>query len=128
LSRTETSAAPVEALPFKGFQAPVADAPVVNKVQPGSGVPVKFSLPGSSANLAAVLSAGYPVSVPTSCTSPDLSVTTGEPAAAADNGDPAHSDTYNYAWKTDPAWSGCRELIMKLVDGTYHRALFEFRP
>jgi len=36
-------------------------------------------------------------------------------------------DDYNYVWKTDESWSGCRELIVKPVDGSYHRALFNFR-
>ena len=36
------------------------------------------------------------------------------------------ADAYNYVWKTDRGWRSCRELIVKLVDGTYHRAVFDF--
>jgi hypothetical protein len=36
-------------------------------------------------------------------------------------------DQYNYVWKTDRAWAGsCRQLVVKLVDGTFHRANFKF--
>ena len=34
---------------------------------------------------------------------------------------------YSYVWQTTAAWAGtCRQLIVKLVDGTYHRANFHF--
>jgi hypothetical protein len=40
----------------------------------------------------------------------------------------AASGQYNYVWKTDKAWAGsCRQLIVRLVDGTDHVALFQFR-
>jgi hypothetical protein len=36
------------------------------------------------------------------------------------------TDQYRYIWKTDKKWTGCRQLVMKLNDGTYHRANFAF--
>jgi hypothetical protein len=34
---------------------------------------------------------------------------------------------YVYTWATNRAWRGtCRELVLKLSDGTEHRALFRF--
>jgi hypothetical protein len=40
----------------------------------------------------------------------------------------ATTDTYTYVWKTDKAWAGqCRELILRLDDGTEHRAHFQFK-
>ncbi len=40
--------------------------------------------------------------------------------------DPA-SDTYTYVWKTDKRWEGtCRQLVVRLDDGTSHRANFKF--
>jgi hypothetical protein len=37
------------------------------------------------------------------------------------------TQTYTYVWKTDKAWAGtCRQLIVKLIDGTEHSALFQF--
>ena len=36
-------------------------------------------------------------------------------------------DQYTYVWKTNKAWAGtCRQLVVKLDDGTYHRANFNF--
>jgi hypothetical protein len=35
-------------------------------------------------------------------------------------------DQYIYVWKTDKSWAGtCRQLVVKLNDGTYHRANFK---
>lgn len=32
-----------------------------------------------------------------------------------------------YVWKTDKTWAGsCRQLVVKLADGTEHRANFKF--
>jgi len=40
----------------------------------------------------------------------------------------AASDTYTYVWKTNKAWAKtCRQLILKLKDGTVHHANFTFR-
>ena len=39
----------------------------------------------------------------------------------------ATTQTYTYVWKTDKAWAGtCRQLIVKLIDGSEHIALFQF--
>ena len=38
------------------------------------------------------------------------------------------TDRYTYVWKTDKAWAGtCRQLVVQLTDGTFHRATFDFR-
>jgi hypothetical protein len=40
----------------------------------------------------------------------------------------AATNTYNYVWKTNSAWSGtCRVLILRLADGTEQRANFKFK-
>ena len=40
----------------------------------------------------------------------------------------AKSNQYVYVWKTDKRWAGnCRELVLKLVDDTEHRAYFKFK-
>ena len=39
----------------------------------------------------------------------------------------AGSDTYSFVWKTDKSWAGsCRQLHVKLLDGTNHIAEFHF--
>lgn len=38
------------------------------------------------------------------------------------------TDTYTYAWKSDKAWAlTCRELTVRLTDGSNHKALFQFK-
>jgi len=115
----------VDSLPFAGFMPPVKNSPQVNAVQPGQAVPVKFSIPDSNGTVGDVLAAGYPQSASVSCTSPD-EPTSGEPTTSPSNGSPPPANQYNYVWKTDSGWRGCRMLILKLVDGSYHRALFNF--
>lgn len=40
----------------------------------------------------------------------------------------ASTDTYTYLWKTDKAWANtCRQLQIKLSDGSLHVANFEFK-
>jgi len=34
---------------------------------------------------------------------------------------------YLYVWKTDSTWTGCRELMLKLLDGEEYRATFTLR-
>jgi len=37
-------------------------------------------------------------------------------------------DQYIYVWKTARSWAGsCRQLVVRLDDGTVHRAQFGFR-
>jgi len=120
-----SSCGTVEPFAFTGFDPPVANPPAVSAENPGRTIPVKFTLDGSDAVLSQVLAAGYPQSAPVSCTSP-AELTSGDPTTATSPGDGSPSDHYNYLWKTDQAWTGCRELIVKLVDGTYHRAVFDF--
>lgn len=112
----------VEPLPFDGFAPPVGDR---NAVNPGRAIPVKFTVPGSNGTLDSVLAAGYPQSAPVSCTAPEEPVS-GTPTERAPESSPEPGDHYTYVWKTSRDWSGCRSLVVKLVDGTYHRAVFDF--
>lgn len=125
LARHAGSCGTVEPYPFTGFYTPVANPPAVNSDNAGRTIPVKFSLTDSGALLNQVLAAGYPQSAPVSCTSP-ADLTTGDPASATSPGSASPGDNYTYLWQTDSSWTGCRELIVKLVDGTYHRAVFNF--
>ena len=38
----------------------------------------------------------------------------------------AVTDQYTYVWKTNSGWTGCRKLILTLVDGSRHEARFSF--
>lgn len=100
----------------------------MNAAAPGQAVPVKFSIGGAAATFQDVVAAGHPQQVPVSCTAPDLSKTTGTPAVSAASGTGPRTDNFTYIWKTDLDATGCKELIVKLVDGSYHRALFNLAP
>jgi hypothetical protein len=112
--------------PFTGFFSPVDAAPTVNVANAGSAIPVKFALGGNRG--LAILAAGYPKSTKVACTSGapedsvEQTVTAGGSSLTFDEGQ------YVYVWKSDKAWAGsCRQLEVKLVDGTSHKALFRFK-
>jgi hypothetical protein len=113
---------------FGGFFSPVDNLPTLNQLSAGRAVPVKFSLGGNfGLNVVAV---GYPRSEPISCDAGAIvdgveeTVTAGTSSLAYD----ASSGQYRYVWKTEQAWAGtCRQLVLKLADGTYRRANFTFR-
>jgi Carboxypeptidase regulatory-like domain len=113
---------------FDGFFAPVNNPPTLNAVSAGRAIPVKFSLGGDFG--LDVFAAGYPKSQQINCddNAPidtiEETVTAGESSLSYD----AATGTYTYVWKTNKAWSNtCRQLVVKLADGTIHRANFEFK-
>jgi probable HAF family extracellular repeat protein len=113
---------------FTGFLQPVDNLPTANTTKAGSTIPVKFRLGGNQG--LAVVAAGFPGSVPIACESGsaldeiEQTVTTNASALTYD----ATTDTYSYLWKTDKAWAGsCRQLNVRLADGTNHEAKFQFR-
>lgn len=112
---------------WSGFFAPVDNLPVWNRVKAGSAVPVKFRLGGDQG--LNVFAAAYPKSGAGQCNSAALladieqTVTAGQSSLTYD----AIADQYVYVWKTDKAWAGtCRQLVVKLADGTEHMANFAF--
>jgi uncharacterized delta-60 repeat protein len=113
-------------LTTSGFYAPVDNPPVLNTTKAGSAVPVKLSVGGyQGMNLFA---AGSPSSQAVSCSTSapmdavEQTVTAGSSTLTYD----AASQRYTYAWKTDKAWAGsCRQLTVKLADGTVRTALFK---
>ena len=102
---------------FTGFFQPVDNPPTLNEMNAGRAIPVKFA-------------AGYPASVAIAC-STSLPVDAIEETVTAGSStltyDPA-KDQYQYVWKTSNAWgNSCRQLIIRLNDGTDHRANFRFK-
>jgi hypothetical protein len=112
---------------FSGFFAPVDNLPTFNVVNAGKGIPVKFSLSGNKG--LSIFAAGYPMSVVINCDGSvedeiENTVNAGQSSLSYD----ASTDQYNYVWKTQNSWAGtCRQLIVKLNDGTEHKANFRFR-
>lgn len=117
--------------PFTGFFPPVFSAPVLNVDNAGRSIPVRFSLSGNRG--LKILAPDSPEStrVP-SCRFTEEHASNMDPdtdtaGKSSLTYDPA-TDQYTYVWKTDKEWSGtCRKFILKLTDGTTHKANFEFR-
>jgi len=115
----------VTAYSFAGFFSPINNPPAINNANPGSSVPIKFSLSGfRSFDLFAT---GYPASRPSTCagvpTGPPVPTVLGPEGFTYD----PLLDQYKYVWKTDRNWRGCRLLIVQLKDGTEKQAIFRFQ-
>ncbi|HET7181588.1 MAG TPA: PxKF domain-containing protein [Candidatus Limnocylindrales bacterium] len=110
---------------FKGFARPVTNPPAFNKAAAGGIVLVSFSLGGAQG--LSIFAPGYPVSAPIACGAGD-ELTAGTPTIGAAPALVYGGGRYTYQWKTDKAWAGtCRQFIVQLIDGTYHRANFSFK-
>jgi sugar lactone lactonase YvrE len=112
---------------FTGFFPPINNLPVVNVVNAGRAIPVKFSLSGYKG--LNIFAPGSPASGPIACNSSDPAVTLQDTVTAGGSSlsYDAGSDQYIYVWKTDASWAGtCRQLVVVLNDGSIHRADFRF--
>ena len=113
---------------FKGFFAPIANPPVINESSAGKVLALAFSLTGDRG--LAVIAAGYPQSAAVPCDAFGEQ-TAGEATGTSPPGltfAPSGDGRYSYPWKTSTAWRGtCRQLVLKLVDDTYHRINVRFR-
>ena len=111
---------------FAGFFQPVDNLPTLNSVKAGQAIPVKFGLGGNKG--LSIFAAGYPQSVRIAC---DTGEVLGTPEATSNPGGSSMSyggGQYNYVWKTEKSWAGtCRQLAVKLIDGTFHYANFKFK-
>jgi hypothetical protein len=121
-------------LPFtrSGFFEPVDALPILNTVvKAGSAIPVKFSLNGDWG--LGIFADRYPRSAQIPCTSTvgvdaiEQTLTAGQSSLSYD----PTTDRYTYVWKTDKSWSvapggPCRQLVLRLADGSFMRANFKF--
>ena len=113
---------------FSGFFSPVENLPTLNVVNAGRAIPVKFSLSGDKG--LNIFAANSPSTVPINCdgTLPEAEVIETVTAGGSSLSYQSASDQYHYIWKTENAWAGtCRQLVVKLNDGTEHKANFKFR-
>ncbi|MDQ4041552.1 MAG: PxKF domain-containing protein, partial [Actinomycetota bacterium] len=126
---TTVSTATQSQYSFTGFLRPVDNLPTLNAVKAGQAVPVKFSLGGNHG--LSIFATGYPKSQTIPCDSTatvdgiESTVSAGGSSLSYD----ATTDTYTYVWKTLTGWKNdpCRQLVLKLSDGTYNRANFKFK-
>ena len=112
---------------FTGFFSPVNNLPTLNVVKAGSAVPVKFSLSGNKG--LNIFAADSPQSgvIPCDASAPATDLTDTVTAGGSSLSYDASSDQYIYVWKTSSTWTGCRQLVVTLNDGTPHVANFKFK-
>jgi trimeric autotransporter adhesin len=122
--------ASISAWTWTGFFQPVDNAPVINRVNSGSAIPVKFSL-GDKKDIA-VFAPNYPQSVPFTVNGENIIVSQIQPIETVTaNGSSltydAGSKQYIYVWKTEKSWAGSyRQLVLRLADGSVRVANFNF--
>ncbi len=124
---TSTNTPAPTAFNFAGFFPPVGNPPTLNSAKAGQTIPVKFSLHGYfGLNIFAM---GSPFSVLIACPA-KVALPLSAQATSTTNRltYDASSDQYTYLWKTNWIWAGtCRQLTIRLSDGTDHIAYFRFR-
>jgi VCBS repeat-containing protein len=111
--------------PFR-WVAPTRDVPFANRLTAGGVKAVRFSLGGNRGM--DILAPGYPKSRQVDCRTGDVvprSTFKTRPFGAAGLSYDRASRTYSYAWQTREGWSNlCRVFLLRLADGSRHRALF----
>jgi hypothetical protein len=111
---------------FDGFFWPIKNLPNVNRWKAGVPVLIRFSLHGNRGPRPEA--DGYPRS--NRCGGGDVQVIARAGQSKKKRGVfeyDRRSDKYVGLWKTDRKWAGsCRELVLKLDDGSVHSARFEF--
>jgi hypothetical protein len=114
---------------FDGFLWPLVNPPRVNRWKAGLPVPVRFSL--GSFRGSAPVAAGYPKVAPVSCSGGGEAAGS-EKAGGSWTKRSVHASkhgtwTFMFLWKTEKNWAGgCRQLVLKLDDGTVHRVNVQF--
>lgn len=110
---------------FAGFFRPIDNDGILNVVKAGSAVPVKFSLGGDQG--LGIMPATP--KAPTMVCNPDAAVDLVDQTVTASNSSLSYdavANQYVYVWKTDKAWTGCRQLQITLADGQTYTANFKF--
>ena len=113
---------------WDGFFRPVDNTPTLNVAKAGSAIPVKFSLSGNQG--LNIFAEDYPKSVKIVCNTgaPTDDIEDTVTAGGSSLNYDAAADQYVYVWKTQKGWANtCRQLVVLLIDGTYHRANFKFK-
>jgi Tol biopolymer transport system component/fibronectin type 3 domain-containing protein len=116
---------------FTGWFSPI-DNGVLNRMQAGAAVPVKFRLADVNGVVVTSLSAvKQPItSVGITCPASDPVDDVEQTVAASTSGlqYDATNRQFQYNWKTDKTNAGkCRRLTVELLDGTRHTADFQFK-
>ena len=118
------SAAYTVVYPFIGFLGLNAP-PALNAARAGGSTAVQFVLAGNRG--LDVFAAGSPTSQAISCSTLTAASTALKAPTAGSLTYTISTNIYTYVWTTDKAWVGaCRQLVVRLADGTEHKANFQF--
>jgi len=114
---------------WTGFFRPIDNPDVLNVAKAGRAIPVKFSLDGDQG--LNIFEPGYPKSVEFSCNGElnlDAIIEGTDTAGGSILSYDAIKDEYIYVWKTEKIWANsCRQLVVRLNDGTSYEANFKFK-
>lgn len=128
---TSTTVAPVPVesplYDWQGFSAP-EEAPILNLVNAGRALPIKFSIGGFEGY--EIFETGFPASQEVSCVDANPVSEFFEEATPGASGTSYHSgnSTYQWVWDTSAEFAGqCRRLMLRLADGSDHWVYFQFR-
>jgi hypothetical protein len=115
---------------FAGFFAPVRNLPIVNLVNAGRVISVRWRLSDAAGNPVSSLGSFTSLtSGPIACNASPGAVAE-EQMAAADGGplryDP-DAGQFVFNWRTSREWAGCRLLRLTLADGRRTYAMFRLR-
>jgi hypothetical protein len=117
----------IKAFTFTGFFDPVKNPPIMNQMNAGRAVPLKFSLGGNQG--LAIFAAGYPTSRLIQCNtlnSIDAVEQTTTAGSSSLSYDPV-TGVYTYVWKTEKSWAGtCRQVSVQFFDGQTSTLNFMF--
>lgn len=112
---------------FAGFFNPIDNPPTFNVLPAGKGVKLIFRLAGNQG--LNIFEPGYPSANTVACNpgAPQDKVEKTVKISSSKLTYEPKPNQYVYFWSTNNTWRGsCKELVLKLKDGTEHRALFKF--
>lgn len=112
---------------FDGFYLPIENEPARNWVKAGRTVRLSFSLTTRQGRN--IFVPGSPGSRPVQCgTTAIVPIGDTEPNRGHALSYDRKANEYTYVWPTRRAWGGtCRQLVMRLDDGSDYTAVFVFR-
>lgn len=119
----------VQAYSFAGFRSPVAGPPVINRVDAGDVIPVRWRLVNPSGQVVSDPTTFIGISsVAATCTAAPVNNidVDANPALAGTLRFDASRGTFTFFWPTSRNWRGCRTLQLQLSDGSTRIARFRF--
>lgn len=113
---------------FSGFASPIAAPTLMTTARAGRTIPIKYVLSdGNGTVIMDLASFASLTSKPIACDGSSEGGVAEETEAPGSTLITFADGTFQYNWKTESSWTGCRLLELKLNDGALHTAKFQFR-